>query len=294
MLVIVFFVSQITLLAKNSVKENNFSLLKNYHKCFNDSNLIPNKKYVILRIDDIQAYYLRDVSIKMINDGFSRNIPFTLGVIPMNLDTDNIMVDYLKANKCNLELGLHGFNNRQDFPEFKDVTKEEAIIKIDAGLDQLKKIVKKEDVITFIPPDNVYSTGTIDAVKSKNLKIISGEGKGYFDYTVSTYFFDKKQLNDTDSIITSVNNSFKDKSFAIVMIHPQDYVNDIGDIDEVKYSKYLDLLDRLKSEGYSFTTMKDYFNYLNKEGIKTKFFDRNIDFQKFYKLNQSIIDNRKG
>lgn len=292
LLVIVFFASQITLLAKNSVKENNFSVLKKIHMCFNDWNIDPNKKYVILRIDDIQASYLRDIWIKMIEDWFSRKIPFTLWVIPMNLDTDNILIDYLKSNKCNLEFAMHWFNNRQDFPEFRDLTKEEASIKLDAWFKQLSNITDNE-IITFIPPDNVYSTGTIDATKSKNFKIISWEWKWFFDYTVSTYFFDKKKHNDIDSIINSVNKSYKEKWFSIIMLHPQDYSNEVWGLDEVKYSKYIEMLIRLENEWYSFTTMKDYYNYLNKEWIKNDFFDRTFDLDKFNQENKSIIDKRK-
>ncbi len=292
LLVIVFFASQITLLAKNSVKENNFSVLKKIHMCFNDWKINPNKKYVILRIDDIQASYLRDVWIKMMDDWFKRKIPFTLGLIPMNLDTDNIIIDYLKSNKCNLEIALHWFNNRQDFPEFKDLSASEASIKLDAWLEQIKSITD-DNITTFIPPDNVYSTGTIDATKSKNFKIISWEWKSYFDYTVSTYLFDKKKVNDMNTILDLTSKSVIEKWFAIIMLHPQDYVNDIWVLDEVKYAKYIELIEKLEQEWYTFTTMKDYYNHLKSEWSKIDFFDRTINADKFNNLNIEIVNNRK-
>lgn len=292
LLVITFFSTQILFLAKNSVISNNFAFLQNYHVCFNDKEIDKNKKYVILRLDDIQAWYLSNLSIKMMNEWLDRGIPFTLGIIPNNLITDNIMVKYLKQNQCNLEIALHWADNREGIPEFFDISENEAEHKLDAWLKLLKSITDKE-ITTFIPPDNVYSTGTISAAKNKQFKIISWEWDSYFDYTASTYFFDKKKMSDINSIVEKSSIDAKNKWFAIIMVHPQDYIDDIWIIDPIKYKQYINLLDSLEDQWFSFTTMNGYYNYLKKEWIKIDFFDRTVKKTDFNIENKLIIDNGK-
>ncbi len=47
---------------------------------------MKSSRMVIIRIDDIQAYFLEDISIKMMDDAKSRGIPLSLGVIPKAID----------------------------------------------------------------------------------------------------------------------------------------------------------------------------------------------------------------
>lgn len=292
LLVITFFSTQILFLAKNSIISNNFAFLQNYHECFNDKEIESNKKYVILRLDDIQASYLSDLSIKMMNDWLNREIPFTLAVIPINLNTDSKITNYLKKNQCDLEVALHWFNNRDGAPEFKDISEKDADIKLDAWLEQLKKVTDKK-IITFIPPDNIYSTGTINAVKNKQFKIISWEWDAFFDYTVSTYFFDKKKLSDVDYIVKKSLDDSVNRWISIIMIHPQDFIDDIWNVDPIKYKQYIKLLDSLKKEWFSFTTMQDYYDYLKKSWKKIDFFDRTVKKYEFNKEYKLVIDSRK-
>ena len=49
---------------------------------------------VVLRIDDIQAYSWRNISIKMIEDALARKMPVVLGVIPLDLLEDDKLVGY--------------------------------------------------------------------------------------------------------------------------------------------------------------------------------------------------------
>lgn len=285
-----FFSTQILLLAKTSVIDNNLSYLEDSNKCFNIKAINPDKKYIILRLDDIQASYLSDLSMKMINDWIKRKIPFTLGIIPINLDTDNTLVKYIKDNQCNLEIALRWFNNRIKTPEFQDISEKEALSKINAWLTELKKVTYKK-IITFIPPDNLYSSGTISALKSKQFKIISWNSDAYYDYTSSAYVLDQKKLNDVNSIIKKSTDEANDKWFSVIMIHPQDYIDDIWNVDLDKYNQYIKLLDSLKKQWFYFTTMQDYYNHLKRVWIKTDFFDSTIKTSVFNKENQSILDD---
>lgn len=212
---------------------------------------------IILRIDDIQAFAWRDISIKMIDEAFGRNMPVVLGIIPKGLEEDKKILNYLKRNSCNIEIAQHGWENIDDpyAPEFGDLTEEEAYKRIIKGKAVLEKITD-EPIITFIPPNNIYSAGTAIALEKTGFKIISSEGNEYFDYTATTYDFDVDSLTPVTEIINQCQKGLDKNNLCIIMIHPQDYAVE-GKLDSEKYKNYLELLDELKKLNAGFVKMKD-------------------------------------
>ncbi len=284
LIVVLFFLSQFFLLYKTSIKNGNFTFFNNYHFCYNNE-IKPEKKYIIFRLDDIQSSYLNDLSIKMLNEGLKRKIPFTLAVIPLNLSEDSRITTYLKQNKCNIEIAQHWFNNRDDVPEFQSLSEKAANQKLEDWLKILKKYTNKE-IITFIPPNNVYSTGTVISAQKNKFKIISSEWAWFFDYSTSTYDYEFKKMNTVSSIVKKSIEDSNNKWFSIIMLHPQDYIDEVWNIDPIKYNEYIKLLDSLQEQWFSFTTMSDYYNYLRKQWLKTTFFDSSIKIPEF---NNNII-----
>lgn len=243
---------------------NNYSFLKNFNRCDNVTSIAAGNKYVILRIDDIQAHSFREVSMKMINDGLDRGMTFTLGVIPLGLTDDEVIVDYLSNNSCNFEIALHGWNHRRDVPEFDGLSELAAQSKIRQGKEILERIID-ESIVTFIPPNNVYSEGTFLALKKEGFSVVSSEGDSYFDYSAATYNFSTSELNPVDLVLNDCKKDMKRKDFCIIMLHPQDYTNNDGKLSQEKYAKYLKLLDELEKEQFAFTTMRKYFSSLRQK-----------------------------
>lgn len=272
--VFIFFSSGFLLLSKTSLVNSNLTYLQNHHGCIK-KEINPDKKYIILRLDDIQSSYLRGITIKMINEALSRQIPYTLAVIPLNINKDPLIVNYLRQNKCNLEVAQHGFNNRDDVPEFQDLPVAVADDKLERGLELLSKVTNKK-IITFIPPNNVYSTGTSISAKKHNFKVISWEWDWYFDYSASTYDFEKNQLFRVEDVVELCIEESNLKWFSIIMLHPQDYIDNNWNLDENKYSQYIKLLNILESEWFEFTTISTYYNFLHKNWSNINFFDNTI------------------
>ncbi len=248
---------------KNSLGEdsnlNYLALL--FHRC-EPLNYFKKEKNIILRIDDIQAFAWRDISIKMVNEAFKRKMPVVLAVIPVGLEKDRKIVNYLKKNLCNIEIAQHGWDNNiynnPDIPEFGELNEKEAYERIIKGKKVLQKITK-DPIITFIPPNNIYSSGTAVALEKTGFKIISNEGSGYFDYTASTYDFEHHKLTKVTEVINECKEGLLRKNLCIIMLHPQDYATE-GRLDEEKYKNYLKLLDELEKMDVGFVKIKDLIN----------------------------------
>jgi len=289
LIVLWFFVSWFLFFSRMTLIGNNVSNINNYHICYKKIKIEPDKKYIILRLDDIQWVSLRDITFKMLNEWFKRKIPFTLGIIPLNISKDTLMTAYLQENSCYIEIAQHGFNHRNDIPEFQDLPESIVMNKLKQWLGVLKKLTDKE-IITFIPPENIYSTWTSIWAKKIWFKIISWEWNWFFDYSVSTFNYDKLRLNTISSIVNKSNVSADNKGFSVVMLHPQDYVDKNWKLDNAKYNEYLKLLDYLEEQWFLFTTIYDYYNYLDQIWKADEFYDRNVTWDNSSKIVNKNID----
>ncbi len=79
----------------------------------------PSEHNVILRLDDVQAYGWSDVSIRMMDDAISNDMPIVAGIIPKDLAEDKKLVNFLERESCNIEFALHGYDHGaiSDFDE---------------------------------------------------------------------------------------------------------------------------------------------------------------------------------
>jgi hypothetical protein len=216
------------------------------------------EKQIILRLDDVQAYTWGGVTFRMIDDTLALDMPMLLGVIPAGLEEDQKMLNYLKANACNAEIALHGWDHQDDPPEFAGISEEEAYQKIVKGKEVLSQITDKP-VITFIPPHNQYSSGAKEALIKTDFRVISSEGDGEFDYTASTYDSEKEILNSVSKVVERCREGLEINNRCVIMLHPQDYATDF-ELDEEKYALYLELLEELRKLDASFVRVEDLVN----------------------------------
>ena len=215
----------------------------------------PSDRNIVIRIDDIQAYYLRDLQMMMIEDALARNKTVSLSVIPFNLHNDKVLVTFLKKHRCNVEIGLHGYNNT-DF-EFEDISYIAADEKVTAGLKELNEIEK--DVITFIPPNNECSGGCADAVYDSGIRVISsGFENKEFGFSVSTFNWTSRTFTDYEKVLEGCARELNKGETCIIMIHPQDYITN-GKIDYSKYNQYIMLLNRLNELDATVVTFRDLY-----------------------------------
>ena len=100
----------------------------------------------MLRLDDVQAYSWRDISIQMIRDAYKFNAPTVAWVIPEKLADDRRMVQFLKRENCNIELAMHGWNH---FGTPSETAKLKYITEFwDIGYDEARdKIIKAKNTL---------------------------------------------------------------------------------------------------------------------------------------------------
>jgi len=261
---IFIFVSGFYIIHASLENDNNFDfLIKQFNRCKPVVQNYSNEK-IVLRVDDVQAFAFADVSKKIIEDANKYNMKLVLGIIPKSFLEDQKTVNAIKMNQCNLEIALHGWDHTisedNNSHEFEYLDQEEASIRINKGEKELKKIfnIKTE---TFIPPGNQISDGTVQAIKKSEIKYISADNRNEkFDMSVATYNFIENKPRSNQEVLDTCDNIFKENKFCVIVIHPQDYTTN-GNLDEEKYSDYLNLLGELRKRNvYSAT-----FSELGKE-----------------------------
>lgn len=235
------------------------------HKAF-----LPDEKAIILRMDDVQGYLWRDLSINLTDTVLANNMSITLSVIPDRaFDSDSIMRLYLieKSNDNRIEIAQHGFKHNID--EYLNLNESEAHDSILSGTDTIINLLKVKPV-TFIPPYNTYNNNTTIALSKLNFSIISGERDEYgYINNVASFGFNTKTKNSTDNelipvdtILNECNKSLQEKNICVVMIHPQDYADSNGNMNNTKYIEFVKMLSGLKSLGAKSINYKDLVKYV--------------------------------
>ncbi len=251
--------------------------------------LTQDSKLVILRLDDVQAWAWRDIAMRITEDTLKRDIAITLGVIPKDLGDDKVMVEFLreKSHDQNIEIAQHGTTHSG--AEFAHLGKWEALKLANAGKEELVTTLGVKPT-TFIPPENAYSESTTSALKSLDFEVLSAgfnelefDGKmqkiGFTTSTAQTQSDHQARLILSSEVASACNETSNPLKVCVIMIHPQDYANEDGTIDEAKYAYFTELLDRLETEkNFFFFTFEDLFSCLQEYGLSTQNNPSSISF----------------
>jgi hypothetical protein len=223
---------------------------------------------IILRLDDVQATAWRDIAIRIIDDSLGRQMPITVGVIPKDIETDTVLVDYLRDNRDNqaLEVAQHGTTHAAQ--EYANISRQDALEMVSSGKETLVRTLGVNPV-TFIPPYNIYNENTTLALRDLGFSVISA-GYNEFDYDAnpkkighSTSTFEALSVDSPGELVSPADivESCKEVSnplnVCVIMIHPQDYANEDGSLDEAKYAYFIQMLDRFESGEFKFLTFRD-------------------------------------
>jgi len=238
-----------------SIVERNFECERVWHA--------PGERNVVLRIDDIQAFAWRETQMKMVEDALERNMTLVLGVIPGisgGIFEDVGISNFLIRNRCKVEIAIHGY--KHNYKEFENFSFDEARVRVRKSLDILNLI--EEDIVSFIPPDNVISDESYAALSFYEIDIVSaGYGSGKYGFSSSTYDWENKKLELVDVVLEQCRDALDKFGLCVIMFHPQDYVDNESHHDSEKYDEYLALLDGVAELDAEVVTFRD----LDLEGI---------------------------
>lgn len=223
-------------------------------------------KKVILRLDDVQAFMWSDVSRAVMQSAIDRGAPIVAGVIPKDISKDRKMIEFLRKERCNIEIALHGWDHgresyakgeSENFYEFEDSTYEEAYAAISNGRREVRSLANQE-IITFIPPNNHYSLGTLHALRTLGFHVNSAGEERLFDYSAPTYDSTTQSIVPIDHIVDTCEKKFSQGTFCVIMIHPREYALPDGSLnDEVFADHFLQLLDQLRAMDVHFVLFKN-------------------------------------
>jgi predicted deacetylase len=224
----------------------------------------PKNRMIVLRMDDVQGYYLNTIVMNLTDTVLKYNMAITLGVIPDScIDKDTLIKNYLisKSKDSRVELAQHGYRHYENYSQLNE---SDAYSVTNLGYKDMVKILKVYPV-TFIPPYNEYNENTVKAIAKLNFHILSaGQGEYMLDnkikiigYNTLTKYSSQNDLIPIGKVLNDCNASLNQKNLCVVMIHPEDYVSeDDVHMNQTRYNEFVKLLGGLKSFNAKFTTFK--------------------------------------
>lgn len=228
----------------------------------------PKERYIIFRIDDIAAFWSDNTAINVTETFRARKTPLVLGVIPVNrfgqeLQEDKEIKSYLSKIKSdqNIEFALHGYNHETD--EFKDISYEDADLKISGGISILEKTLEITPQ-TFIPPYNIYNDDTVSALK-KNSRDNTTISSGYYDIlsniaftgsddllylpqTTDIYDYTEDHLHPLETIVNSCEYAISRYNICVITIHHTRFTGSGAEIDAEKIELLYSIIDWAKKK----------------------------------------------
>jgi peptidoglycan/xylan/chitin deacetylase (PgdA/CDA1 family) len=241
---------------------------------------------VVFRMDDIQDYWIRSAQLAIMNQSLAKNQSLTLGIIMNALGNDSEIVNKIKQGNSSsgpFELAVHGWNHTN----YINLTEDEQRISLEDAHNKMINLFGNASEI-FIPPYDAFNNDTLNAMRQVDMKIIDGnrssidqlqlksnsssntttnesalsqssplESKTIF-YIPSTisfkdYYGGKYLRNSDQSILNNVTQSISANGYAVVVIHPQDFVQIAPNgsltptIDQNEINDFSRLLDLMSS-----------------------------------------------
>jgi hypothetical protein len=224
----------------------------------------PNPPTIILRLDDIQAKTGANIAMNMTAQALGRNMSIVLGVIPIRLETDASIVAFLSGlrNDTRVEIALHGLKHTSG--EFGNLSEAQAYELISAGKETLSKQIGIIPV-TFIPPNNILSNGTLTALEDSgferfssdedSLDLIDGKllSTGFNIRPPQDLTLEEQVDYNMDFAVNRCMMKLRQDNLCVVMLHPQDFGTQ-WKVNSSLISQYSFLLDRLQSLNATFST----------------------------------------
>lgn len=238
-----------------------------------NSLIYPSEETIVIRMDDVGEGDLWDDTIINVTDAIlERNMSITMGVIPnRRIENNKIMLNYLlnKVGNPRVEIAQHGTNH--SINEMENLSEYDAYNVIVSGLDKLTRVLNVRPV-TYIPPYEKYNENTTKALSRLGFKIISADSKEYIytnnvatiRWNAGTQSWKNVELDQekdyTYGIVTSCYRSLNVRNLCVILIHPQDFINEDNKMDKYKYTEFVRLLDNLGKLNARFATFRDLNN----------------------------------
>jgi peptidoglycan/xylan/chitin deacetylase (PgdA/CDA1 family) len=234
---------------------------------------------VAFRLDDVQDLYLNDIQMARIDKFREENAKLTIGIICNAFGEDSILLNYIKnatrkRDSSVIRVAAHGWNH-EDMTKLK---KEEQALLIERSNQKIFNTLGIRPSV-FIPPYNLFNDDTIAALRQNKVPYLSSSLKNglsphksqksmpyYYPVTVpSSYVFLNKfwyEIGNT-KIVCKIRQSVGRYGYAIVLIHPQQFVPNKAftykreSVKEKKLKKLKTLIQSIRGIGLDIISIEE-------------------------------------
>ncbi len=218
---------------------------------------------LVIRLDDIQDYAFREAQLFLLNESIVNDIPLSLAVITGMFGDDGEVVDKVRrAVGSGSEVAAHGWKHE----DFSKLTYHQQVELLRMSRNRINELFDIE-VRVFVPPMFHFNEETIMAMADEGYDFIST----LIDFDQPGYISNVKSLpatvelsllsNDTwtmkkfASIKTEVSKSVGKYGYAILVTHPQEFIED-GKLNEMNVKQFQDMVRKLGNR-YSLKTLNE-------------------------------------
>ena len=126
---------------------------------------------IVIRIDDIQDYYLSNAQLALIQQSEADGVPLSLAVIPGAFGEDDELVNAVKgALQSGSEVAVHGWDH-EDLTQFSKTDQEVLLFRGKARI----KSVLGYDTSILVPPMFSFNQDTLNAMQAAGFNVISSD-----------------------------------------------------------------------------------------------------------------------
>jgi predicted deacetylase len=214
-----------------------------------------NKPHIVLRIDDIQDFAFRDAQIRLMEISINDQIPVSLSVIPSQFGKDDQVLQLVKKGlDQGSEVTIHGWAHE----DLSALPLEEQVHLLSQAKSKTRSLFSV-DVAILVPPMFAFSDNTIAAMKKTGFAVVSS----YVDIvkpglianvesipgtvTLSDLSENRWMIRDFDGVQKDIADSVKRFGYAIIVTHPQEFIDENAVNDE-KIDEFRTLLQDLKQD----------------------------------------------
>jgi peptidoglycan/xylan/chitin deacetylase (PgdA/CDA1 family) len=283
-----------------SLESNNLSALEqNSIKLNYNKSSLPPCNCVIFRMDDVQDSWIEPAQIAAMNLFMSKNQSLSLGLIMNVIGNDSKIINKVGEGyqKGLFELALHGWNH----VDYTKLTEQEQQYSLQKANEKMQKLFGSTSNI-FIPPNDPFNNDTLKAMSRLGIQILSSVG--YEDRNLNYNIFvangnvsvhhtwsynnvaNKSSIyhipgtilfkdyvrgvwvkTPIDKILNAVSANIEKYGYAVVVIHPQDFVKVdekgkfTNTINESEFNDLLHLIDSVLSKNIHITSFSKLIRY---------------------------------
>jgi peptidoglycan/xylan/chitin deacetylase (PgdA/CDA1 family) len=219
---------------------------------------------VVIRMDDVQDFWLDNAQISAMNVFTTKNIKMTPALIMNYYGNDPTVVSKVREgyNSGLFELALHGWDH-VDYTKLSLSAQQTTLSQSNTKLFGIYGTTSQ----IFVPPYNLFNTNTLQAMKNTGYTMISSDKShdAYpftdtygikhipatidFGYTSGSH----RVIRSSTEILNAINTDVVQKGYAVFYFHQQDFVQYKGkkattSVDPIILNQFSGLVDSIRSK----------------------------------------------